>query len=94
MLSFGQQFRTRVIYIGLFFGLVLMLIRLFDLQCLRYEKYRDKALRQHKSRRVVKARRGRICDRDGVIFSITSTQPAVWSDPSKVDNFVKTAVKF
>jgi cell division protein FtsI (penicillin-binding protein 3) len=93
MLSFGQQFRTRVIYIALFCGLALMLIRLFDLQCLRFEKYRDKALRQHKSRRIVRARRGRICDRTGVIFAITSTQPAVWSDPSKVESFVKTAVQ-
>jgi cell division protein FtsI (penicillin-binding protein 3) len=70
-----------------------MLIRLFDLQCLRYETYRERALRQHKSRRIIEARRGRICDRDGVVFAITSTQPALWSDPTKVENVVKTAVQ-
>jgi len=84
MLSFGQQFCARIVFLALVICMLILLARLFDLQCLRFEKYRDSALQQQRSIRDVSARRGKVCDRNGVVFAITSTRPAVWADPGLV----------
>jgi len=73
--------------------MLLALLRLFDLQCLRFEVYQKRAMQQQQSVQRIKARRGRILDRNGQILAITSSRPAVWSDPGLVENLNKTAVK-
>jgi cell division protein FtsI (penicillin-binding protein 3) len=84
MLVLGQQFRSQVVFAGICLASLLLLARLFDLQCLRFETYRTRALQQQKRVHVVPARRGRILDRHGNIFAISTTKPAVWSDPGLV----------
>ena len=84
MLVHGQELRTQLVFAGLCLGCVLLLARLFDLQCLRFETYRTRALQQQKRVHVVPARRGRILDRNGNIFAISTTKPAVWADPGLV----------
>lgn len=80
------------------FGVLLVLLlallgRLFDLQYLRYDVYRHKALDQHKSVQRVAARRGRIFDRNGSVFAISTTKPALWADGGEVTNAARTAAK-
>ena len=93
MVTLKEKFRTQIIYWLLFAGMLLALLRLFDLQCLRFEVYQKRAMQQQQSVQRIKARRGRILDRNGQILAITSSRPAVWSDPGLVKNLNKTAVK-
>ncbi|RLD09390.1 MAG: hypothetical protein DRI44_08530 [Chlamydiae bacterium] len=93
MVSLKEKFRTQLLFIILMIGMIAALIRLFDLQCLRFEVYQKRALQQQQSVQRVKARRGRILDRNGKILAISSSRPAVWADPGLVKNVNKTAVK-
>jgi len=77
----------------LFLCMAGLLIRLFDLQCCRYEKYIRKAWAQQQSRQAVHGRRGRIFDCKGNILAISSVKPAVWADPMLVKNREKTELK-
>ena len=70
-----------------------LLIRLFDLQCCRYEKYIKRAWAQQQSRESVHGRRGRIFDCNGNLFANSSVKPAVWSDPMLIKNHEKTELK-
>jgi len=70
-----------------------LLIRLFDLQCCRYEKYIKRAWAQQQSRESVHGRRGRIFDCNGNLFANSSVKPAVWADPMLIKNREKTELK-
>ncbi len=70
-----------------------LLIRLFDLQCCRYEKYIKRAWAQQQSRESVHGRRGKIFDCNGNLLAISSVKPAVWADPILVKNREKTELK-
>jgi len=91
MVSLREQFRAQVVFFVLFGAMALLLVRLFDLQCLRFEVYERRARKQQQDFRAVPARRGKILDRNGGIFAITSTRPAVWADPGLVENVNATA---
>ena len=93
MVSLKEKFRTQILFIILMIGMIITLIRLFDLQCLRFEVYQERAMQQQQSVQRVKARRGRILGSDGQILAISSSQPALWSDPGLVKDVNKTAVK-
>jgi len=93
MITIKEQFRSKVIFFLLFLGLVGLLIRLFDLQCCRYEKYIKKAWSQQQSREAVCGRRGRIFDCNESLLANSSVKPAVWSDPFEIKNREKTELK-
>ncbi len=93
MVSLTEKFRTQVLFVLLLIGMTAVFVRLFDLQCLRFEVYQKRAMRQQQSVQRVKARRGRILDRNGQILAISSSRPAVWCDPGLVKDINKTAVK-
>lgn len=93
MITLKEKFRTQIVFLVLLAGMLLALLRLFDLQCLRFEVYQKRAMRQQQSVQRVKARRGRILDRNGQILAISSSRPAVWADPGLVKNLNRTAVR-
>ena len=93
MISIKEQFRSKIIFFLLLLGMIGLLIRLFDLQCCRYEKYIKRAWAQQQSRESVHGRRGRIFDCNGNLFANSSGKPAVWSDPMLIKNHEKTELK-
>jgi len=93
VVSISEKYRTLILFIILMIGMAVTLVRLFDLQCLRFEVYQKRALQQQQSVQRVKARRGRILDCNGQILAISSSRPAVWADPGLVKDLNKTAVR-
>jgi len=93
VISIKEQFRSKIIFFLLLLGMVGLLIRLFDLQCCRYEKYIKRAWAQQQSRESIHGRRGRIFDRNGNLFANSSVKPAVWADPMLIKNREKTELK-
>ena len=84
MLTLHQQNRTGIIFLALFVALAGLLGRLFDLQCLRFERYRERAQQQQKSVQRVAPVRGRILDCNGNVFAMSVLQPALCADPKMV----------
>ena len=73
--------------------MIAALVRLFSLQCLKFEVYQKRAMRQQQSVQRVNARRGRVLDCNGQILAISSSRPGIWCDPGLVKDVNKTAVK-
>jgi cell division protein FtsI (penicillin-binding protein 3) len=65
-------------------ALLALLGRLFDLQWLRAGMYQKRARAQQITRPRLVARRGQILDRNGNVFAMSTTRPALWADPSLV----------
>lgn len=84
MINPVQKKRTRNVFIILALCMTGLLVRVYDLQCLRPEVNQKRAIRQHKMVKRIPARRGRILDRNGKILAITTTRPSLWCDPGCV----------
>ena len=73
-----------------FLGLI---VRLFWLQSVNYEKFRKTAFRQHWGKKSLPARRGEIYDRNGVLLAISQVGFSCYTDPKVVKDAKKTAEK-
>lgn len=93
MIPSQQAQRTKHVFWAVVLCIAVLLLRVYDLQCLRPEDNQKRALRQHKSIRHIPARRGRILDRHGTLLAMTTTRPAIWSDPGMVRDASRVAMQ-
>jgi len=71
-----------------FFGVV---IKLFTIQVINAEEYKDRAKRQHESRIELSAERGNIYDRNGNILAGNITTYSVAADPQLIEHKIELA---
>ncbi|MBO7542284.1 penicillin-binding protein 2 [bacterium] len=61
--------------------LILLLGRVYFLQCTDQKEYNERKQNQLRSTVKVEAKRGQICDRRGSILALSTTSPMLWCDP-------------
>lgn len=91
MLASGQRRRVQIIFMLTMAAFVVLLLRLYDLQCRRYGVYTERARKQHNSRVRILAWRGKIYDRHGNVLAMSVARPAVWADPGLITDKERTA---
>lgn len=67
-------------------GLLLVIARLFQVQIIEFDKYKDKARRQHESKITLSAQRGNIYDRNGKLLASTVKSYSIAADPTVMQN--------
>ncbi len=72
-------------------GLIAVIVKLFVLQILESDKYRERAKIQHESKKELRAERGDILDRNGVLVATSVQTVSVAVDPKSSDNHKKLA---
>lgn len=73
------------------FGLIAVIIKLFLLQVVDAEKYRERAKIQHESKKELQAERGDILDRNGILVATSVQTVSVAVDPRSSENHNKLA---
>ncbi len=91
MLASGQRRRTQWVFLMGIVACLVLLVRLYDLQCRRFDVYQKRARQQHNSRVRILAWRGRIYDRHGNVLAMSVARPALWADPGLITNAAQTA---
>lgn len=84
--SAGDRYRTRLILIFFFAGLVILTARLFYLQSWVKESLTRKVERQRQKSILLEGERGRILDRNGKILAANLEVPSVYAIPSRIEN--------
>jgi len=70
---------------------ILIVWRLADLQVLRHEEFKEKALGQQELIKKIPAVRGSIFDRNGALLAVTRKSDTITIEPDKVTNPYRTA---
>ncbi|MFP4369865.1 MAG: penicillin-binding transpeptidase domain-containing protein [Candidatus Kapaibacterium sp.] len=78
----------------LILGIFAVMARLFSIQVLNFDEYREKARRQHQSRIVLSAERGSITDRDGSLLASTVRKMSIAVDPTELKDKKKISEAF
>ena len=78
--GFGWGSSLRLAFLCLVVG------KLFSLQIVKGEEYRQKAKRQHESRISLNAKRGNIYDRNGRLLATTINSISIAVDPELLDS--------
>ncbi len=73
-------------------GIMAILYKLISIQIIKQEYYTEKARRQHESRLMLSAERGKIFDRNGKVIASNFVGLSVAVDPSRLTNERKIAV--
>ncbi|MCX7847668.1 MAG: penicillin-binding protein 2 [bacterium] len=91
MLASGQRGRARVVWMGAMVACVVLLLRLYDVQCRRFGIFMERARQQHNSRGRILAWRGKIYDRHGNVLAMSVARPGLWADPGMIQDAGRTA---
>jgi len=70
-------------------GIIAVIIKLISIQILNQDYYKEKAKRQHESRIMLSAERGKIYDRNGKVIASNFVGLSVAVDPKRVSNLKK-----
>jgi len=73
-------------------GILAVVIKLFNVQVIKQDYYKEKARRQHESRLMLSAERGIIYDRNGKVIASNFVGLSVAVDPSRLKNERKIAM--
>lgn len=82
----GKLWKFQLVFAFILLGLILSIIRLFNIQVLNSEKYVNLAKRQHESKIDLRAERGNILDRNGNLLATTFSSLSVAVDPTLLEN--------
>ncbi len=85
------QRRIRWVSIGVVVAWAGLIIRLFSIQILHGEEYRQMGLRQSQKRQIIRADRGLIMDRNGIPLTANVAQYALAADPTLISDPKKVA---
>ena len=85
------RFRVLLLGLGVACAVLLIGMRLYDLQVVRSERLRQRAADQHKSRVVVPALRGAIVDRNGLVLALSAETRSLYAHPARVADPARTA---
>jgi stage V sporulation protein D (sporulation-specific penicillin-binding protein) len=77
--------RALVLFLFALAGIILV-IRLFDLQILNFDKYHANTVNQYTKETVIKAKRGTIYDRNMKVLAISTTVERVFISPNTIPN--------
>lgn len=91
MLASGQHRRAQRVFLIAMAVCVVLLLRLYDLQCRRFSLYTARARQQHNSRVRILAWRGKIYDRHGNVLAMSVARPALCADPGVITDPARTA---
>jgi len=91
MLASGQRRRAQWVFLMVMAACVVLLLRLYDLQCRRFDLYTRRARIQHNQRVRILAWRGKIYDRNGSVLAMSVARPALWADPGMIADAARTA---
>ena len=86
-------FRTRQVYVFLFFllSLTLLLVRLFYLQAIKYDFYRKIANQEHTFSEQLQPKRGTIYDRNMRVLAVNLNRESVYANPRVIKDKAYTA---
>ena len=70
-------------------GFVMVVVRLFTIQIINNDKYEKIAKRQHESKIDLRADRGNIYDRNGMLVATTFKTISIAADPTLIENIDK-----
>lgn len=73
-------------------GIIAVLVKLFNVQIIKQDYYKERARRQHESRLMLSAERGKIYDRNGKVIASNFVGLSVAVDPSRIKNERKIAM--
>jgi cell division protein FtsI (penicillin-binding protein 3) len=73
-------------------GIIAVVVKLFSVQILKQDFYKERARRQHESRLMLSAERGKIYDRNGKVIASNFVGLSVAVDPSRLQNERKIAI--
>lgn len=73
-------------------GIIAVVVKLFNVQIINQEYYKERARRQHESRLMLSAERGKIFDRNGKVIASNFVGLSVAVDPSQLKNERKIAM--
>lgn len=85
--------RSLWIFLLAFLGILVLLGRLFWIQVLEHEKYKQQAFQQHWTHKKIPARRGDILDRNGVALAMSVPAYSCYCDPKMVKDAAYAAKK-
>ena len=91
--SKAMRVRTLVLFLFLASFLVLLLLRLFDLQIRQHKLLTANAIRQQQRQIPLLPRRGSICDRNGKELAISLRSYSFFAHPSLVQDIGRTSAK-
>jgi len=91
--SKAMRVRTLLLFLFLASFLVLLLLRLFDLQIRQHKLLTADAIRQQQRQIPVLPRRGSICDRNGKELAISLRSYSFFAHPSFVQGIARTSAK-
>ncbi len=80
----GFNFRISLLFIGVIFGFVCIILRLFYIQIVKGEEYRQAEVKKYKSRYEIKSKRGRIISSDGEILAYDGDDYIIAVDPTLI----------
>ncbi|MCX6147177.1 MAG: penicillin-binding transpeptidase domain-containing protein [Candidatus Kapabacteria bacterium] len=75
-----------VVMVAVNIGYFFVIMRLFAIQVIKGDEYREKAKKQHESRVEISAKRGNIYDRNGKLLATTIQSLSVAVDPQLLDD--------
>jgi cell division protein FtsI (penicillin-binding protein 3) len=91
--SKAMRMRTLLLFLFLGSSLVLLLVRLFDLQIRQHKLLSAGAVRQQQRQIVLSPRRGNICDRNGRELAISLRSYSFFTHPSFVQDVARTSAR-
>ncbi|HRP01330.1 MAG TPA: penicillin-binding transpeptidase domain-containing protein [Candidatus Kapabacteria bacterium] len=84
------KFWSVMIFVNL--GILAVVFKLFSVQIIQQDLYKEKARKQHQSRLMLSAERGKIYDRNGKVIASNFVGLSVAVDPSRLKNERKIAL--
>ncbi len=72
-------------------GIIAVVAKLFNIQVIKQQYYQERARKQHESRLMLSAERGKIYDRNGKVIASNFVGLSVAVDPSRIQNERKIA---